>query len=71
MPVLDWARTDLDYPNPDGTTNLYFNRAEFAYFDVYILKRPGAIDDYDEETRARLEEIKAGMTPGQEHRQYL
>lgn len=68
MPVLDWARTDLDYPNPDGTTNLYFNRAEFAYFDVYILKRPGAIDDYDEETRARLEEIKAGMTPGQEHR---
>lgn len=68
MPVLDWARTDLDYPNPDGTTNLYFNRAEFAYFDVYILKRPEAIDDYDEETRARLEEIKAGMTPGQEHR---
>lgn len=68
MPVLDWARTDLDYPNPDGTTNLYFNRAEFAYFDVCILKRPGAIDDYDEETRARLEEIKAGMTPGQEHR---
>ena len=68
MPVLDWARTDLEHPNPDGTSNLYFNRAEFAYFDVHILKRPGAIDDYDDETRARLEEIKAGMTPEQEHR---
>lgn len=68
MPVLDWARTDLDYPNPDGTSNLYFNRAEFAYFDVYILKRRGAIDDYDEETRCRLEEIKSAMTPEGEHR---
>lgn len=68
MPVLDWARTDLDYPNPDGTSNLYFNRAEFAYFDVYILKRRGAIDDYDEETRRRLEEIKSAMTPEEEHR---
>lgn len=36
MPVLDWARTDLEYQNPDGISNLYFNRAEFAYFDIYI-----------------------------------
>lgn len=41
MPVLDWARTELEYPNPDGTSNLYFNRAEFAYFDIHILKREG------------------------------
>lgn len=68
MPVLDWARTDLDYPNSDGTSNLYFNRAEFAYFDIYILKRPGAIDDYDESTLRRLEEIKASITPEGEHR---
>ncbi|MCH5227815.1 MAG: mannonate dehydratase [Muribaculaceae bacterium] len=56
MPVLDWARTDLEYPNPDGTSNLYFNRAEFAYFDINILKRDGAEKDYDEETLRRMRE---------------
>ena len=56
MPVLDWARTDLEYPNPDGTTNLYFNRAEFAYFDINILKREGAEKDYDAETLRRMRE---------------
>lgn len=56
MPVLDWARTDLEYPNPDGTSNLYFNRAEFAYFDINILKREGARNDYDEATLRRMEE---------------
>lgn len=56
MPVLDWARTELEYPNPDGTSNLYFNRAEFAYFDIHILKREGARADYDEATLRRMDE---------------
>ena len=45
MPVLDWARTDLEYPNANGTSNLYFNLGEFAYFDIHILKREGAEAD--------------------------
>lgn len=48
MPVLDWARTDLAHPNPDGTTNLYFSYSEFAYFDIYILKREGAREQWAE-----------------------
>lgn len=68
MPVLDWARTDLEYLNGDGTSNLYFNRAEFAYFDCCILKREGAEKDYDADTLARLEELKKTMTPEGEHR---
>ncbi len=60
MPVLDWARTDLDYPNADGTTNLYFNLAEFAYFDIHILGREGADADYDADTLARMD---AEVTP--------
>lgn len=68
MPVLDWARTDLDYPNPDGTTNLYFNRAEFAYFDIYILRRKDAAKDYDAATLARVEELKPKMDAAAEKR---
>lgn len=69
MPVLDWARTDLEYPNSDGTSNLYFNRAEFAYFDINILKRENAADDYDEETLRRMrEEIAPRMDKEAEHR---
>ena len=63
MPVLDWARTDLEYPNPDGTSNLYFNRAEFAYFDINILKREGAEKDYDAKTLRRVKEIEARFNP--------
>lgn len=55
MPVLDWARTDLEYPNPDGTSNLYFNFGEFAYFDIHILHRKDAARDYDEVTLARVD----------------
>lgn len=68
MPVLDWARTDLEYPNPDGTSNLYFNRAEFAYFDIYILRRKDADKDYDPETLARVEELKPHMDAEAEKR---
>lgn len=56
MPVLDWARTELECPNPDGTSNLYFNKAEFAYFDIRILKRAGAEADYDAATLQRMNE---------------
>lgn len=68
MPVLDWARTDLDYPNADGTSNLYFNRAEFAYFDIHILPRKDAEKDYDADTLKRVEEIKSKATPEEDHR---
>ena len=68
MPVLDWARTDLENPNGNGTSSLYFNHAEFAYFDCHILKRPGAEKDYTAETLAKTEDMKARFTPTDEHR---
>lgn len=61
MPVLDWARTNLEFPNPDGTSNLYFSRAEFAYFDIHILQRHNAEADYDTGTLARMEQLRPKM----------
>ena len=49
MPVIDWIRTDLQYPWPDGTSSLYYDRIRFAYFDIKILEREGAEKDYTEE----------------------
>lgn len=76
MPVLDWARTDLDHENPNGATNLYFSFAEFAYFDIHILKREDAekdwaefkIDGVERNILAEVEEIKSRMTPEDDHK---
>lgn len=74
MPVLDWARTDLNHPNPNGTTNLYFSFSQFAYFDLHILKRKEAEADWQQmgerlhrDILAEVAELKTNMTPEKEH----
>ncbi|BBU57140.1 mannonate dehydratase [Mameliella alba] len=47
MPVLDWTRTDLAWRLPSGATCMRFDLTDFAAFDLHILARDGAREDYD------------------------
>jgi mannonate dehydratase len=49
MPVLDWSRTDLKIVYKDGSITTGFKSMAFATFDLFILQRKGAQDNYSNE----------------------
>jgi mannonate dehydratase len=46
MPVNDWTRTDIAFKVEDGSLALNFDLVDFAMFDIHILERPGAKNDF-------------------------
>ena len=61
MPVVDWTRTNLNYELPNASHALRFEMSDFAAYDVYILERENAAQDYDSDVlkkaRARLDNM--------------
>ena len=62
MPVIDWVRTDLERPLPDGTLSLYFDYVRFAWFDIKILARKGAEKDFPPQVVEKVEALDRTAT---------
>jgi mannonate dehydratase len=61
MPVLDWTRTDLAWRLANGATCMRFDLADFAAFDIHILKRPGAAAEFPAEIAEEAARRHAAM----------
>jgi len=65
MPVLDWSRTDLKIVYRDGSITTGFRSTAFAAFDLFILKRKGARDNYSNEQYANAQRYFQGLSASQ------
>ncbi|MGM8361544.1 mannonate dehydratase [Flavobacterium sp. ARAG 55.4] len=62
MPILDWVRTDHNFENPDGTKALLYNHIAFVYFDIHLLKRPNAENEYAAEQKEQALAFGANLS---------
>ena len=62
MPILDWTRTDLEWKLPNGATCMRFDLIDFIAFDVFILNRNGACNDYSEGLNLEAKKRFEGMS---------
>jgi mannonate dehydratase len=65
MPVLDWSRTNLHVVFRDGSITTRFETHIFAAFDLFILKRPGAANNYRADIQKKAEEYYQHMSEAQ------
>ncbi|MEM8802615.1 MAG: mannonate dehydratase, partial [Pseudomonadota bacterium] len=68
MPVLDWTRTDLAWELPCGATAMRFDLVDYAAFDLFILKRSGAEEDFPDDIVEAARRRFAGMSDADQKR---
>ncbi|MEJ7777948.1 MAG: mannonate dehydratase [Daejeonella sp.] len=63
MPVLDWTRTHLDFRLSNNASALRYEASALAAFELYILERPDAFNEYSSEqqqaAKAYLDKLSA------------
>ena len=62
MPILDWTRTELEWKLPNGATCMRFDLIDFIAFDMFILNRNGACNDYSEDLNLEAKKRFEGMS---------
>src|ERR1700761_3619526 len=62
MPVADWTRTDLKWRLPNGGYALRFDEIDFAAYDLFLLKRRSAPEDYSRDQIASAQSRFESMT---------
>lgn len=62
MPVVDWCRTDLEWELPNGARAMRFDQDRFAAFELHILERPAAVQEYSQEAQARAKALFERMS---------
>lgn len=68
MPVIDWVRTELNYPLADGSSSLYFSWVHLAYFDIHILCRKNATKDYTENILNQVSRLEKTITAAEKEK---
>ncbi|WP_428330806.1 mannonate dehydratase [Mucilaginibacter sp.] len=61
MPVLDWTRTDIDFRLPNGASALRFHTPALAAFDLYILEREAAQNEYTPQQQTAAKQYLDGL----------
>lgn len=57
MPMTDWTRTSLFEPQADGSEALCFDYQKYIMYDLFLLEREGAQNDYSSEQKAKAKAL--------------